>query len=233
MTTASAAALSAAGPVGATGYRAGLPWASPDAAARVARCLTGAADIVRSPHHRAAWARDVLGAPPILRAVRQMLGGAVAVVEPTLLMAKQPGRFAVPPHQDGRNAGFDLDPDRAVSVWSAISAATPANGCVQVVPGSHRGGYLPHVRGGAEGGRGAPLTLASPPPEDAYEPISLDAGQALLMDVRLIHRSGPNTTRTARIGLNACYVAPGGVQVRGGPPPRLYPVAANWPTHRF
>lgn len=145
-------------------------------------------------------------------------------------MTKQPGRFPVPPHQDGHNAAFDLDPRRAISVWSAVTDATVANGCVEVVPGSHCGGYLLHERGVDEGGRGAPLTLASPPPGAAYEPVSLEAGHALLMDVRLIHRSGPNTTRAPRIGLNACYVAPGGVHVRTGPPPRLYPVAGTWST---
>jgi hypothetical protein len=52
-------------------------------------------------------------------------------------------------------------------------------------------------------------------------------GQACALDVRLIHRSGPNCGTSARIGLNIRYVAPGGLHVRSGEPPRLFPITGN------
>ncbi|GLW67678.1 hypothetical protein Arub01_59210 [Actinomadura rubrobrunea] len=216
-----------------SGFRTGIKWTGPGHAAAITSHLlasgggavaAGVGDVVCSPHHRQEWARRAVANPHVLNVVCSLLGPRVAVAEPTLLLVKRPGRFAVPPHQDGLNGGWHLDPDRAVSVWFAVTDATPANGCVQVVPGSHRGGYRRHVRGADEDGRGAPLTLADPPPDTAFQPVPLPAGHAVVMDVRLVHRSAPNTTRMARVGLNVCYVAPGGVIVYHGQPPRLLPV---------
>ena len=47
----------------------------------------------------------------------------------------------LPWHQDGGGI-WGLDRDPLVTVWTALDPATRANGCVQVVPGSHRLGLL-------------------------------------------------------------------------------------------
>ena len=46
--------------------------------------------------------------------------------------------------------------------------------------------------------------------------MPVTAGQALLMDVRLLHRSGSNTASWPRVGLNIRYVAAGAVHTRDG-----------------
>ena len=50
-------------------------------------------------------------------------------------------------HQD---SGYwtTIDPPALVSCWTALDPATEENGCVRMVPGSHRRGVLPHRRGG-------------------------------------------------------------------------------------
>ncbi|MCP2341158.1 phytanoyl-CoA dioxygenase family protein [Actinomadura rupiterrae] len=213
-----------------TGYRTGLIWADPEHVAPAVRAAGSGPDIELSPHRRHPWARRALTATPILTAVQDRIGPAVAVVEPTLLLRKRPGAFVVPPHQDGISAGFELDADRAVAVWFALTDATAASGCLLVVPGSHHDGYRPHVRAPHDPGRGAPLTLAVPPPDDAFTPVPVPAGQALLMDLRLIHRSDANTTDRPRIGLNAIFAAAGAVHLHHGEPPALQPLTGDWPT---
>jgi phytanoyl-CoA hydroxylase len=41
---------------------------------------------------------------------------------------------------------WPLDPYESASCWIALDNATLANGCMTVIPGSHRRGALPHVR---------------------------------------------------------------------------------------
>nr|WP_280685543.1 phytanoyl-CoA dioxygenase family protein [Kitasatospora sp. MAA19] len=52
------------------------------------------------------------------------------------------------------DAQVELDPDRSVSAWLAVSVATLDNGSLHAVPGSHHFGYLPFSSEyGAERGR--------------------------------------------------------------------------------
>jgi ectoine hydroxylase-related dioxygenase (phytanoyl-CoA dioxygenase family) len=139
----------------------------------------------------------------------------------------------VPWHQDGVNDRVELDPARSVTVWAALTDATVDSGALEVVPGSWQAGYLPYRR---EDGpdrdrprhRGRALQTDVPPDSPTTVLVPVPAGQALLMDVRLLHRSGPNTASWPRVGLNLRYVAPGAVTHRtAGTPASLYPVAGT------
>lgn len=220
-----------AGLCGSDGYLAPLTWAQPAHSAALARQLTSPAEpanVTASPHLSQGWARRAAACPGLLREVCALIGPEVAV-ENTLLLIKRPGDgFAVPPHQDGINDRIELDPARSVAAWLAITDATAANGCLEVLPGSHRHGYLPYRRAQdatASGRR--PLTTGTPAGEAAFAPLPLAAGQACVLDVRLVHRSGPNVGTGMRAGLNIRYVAPGAWTLRAGPPPRVYPVTGD------
>jgi len=41
--------------------------------------------------------------------------------------------------------GFTERYRNVVTAWVAVDPATPENGCLQFVPGSHRAGILPHI----------------------------------------------------------------------------------------
>lgn len=60
-----------------------------------------------------------------------------------------------------------------------------------------------------------------------FLPLPLPAGKACLLDVRLVHRSGPNRSPRARIGLNVRYVAPAAVRVLDGTAPDLFAVTGT------
>lgn len=78
----------------------------------------------------------------------------------------------------------------------AVDPATIANGCVEVVPGSHKMDVEL-----ADGGRIAPSW------EEAHEwmPVELDAGDLLIFGSHLAHRSKPNKTDKARSSIYATY----------------------------
>ena len=210
------------------GYLAPVTWCGHDEAAALARQLgrPGPGNVTANPHLRQDWARRAVTCGPLISAVAALIGADIAV-ENTFLMIKRPGdRFTVPAHQDGINDRIQLDPARSVAVWLAISEASLVNGCLEIVPGSHQGGYLPYRRAASSADAVRPLTLAEGG-GDGFTPVRLDAGQACVLDVRLVHRSGPNTASAPRIGLNIRYVAPGGWIVRDGPGPHLLPVTGD------
>ncbi len=184
-------------------------------------------EILRNPHLSAEWARAAVRAPQLLAAVQEAIGPDVAV-ENTFLVVKWPGRgFEIPWHQDGIDARVELDPDRSVSAWLALSDATLDNGCLHAVVGSHHFGYLPfssEADNGAERGRADQAIGFT---ADASTALPLRAGTALLMDSRLLHRSGTNTGDGARIGLNVRYVAPGGIRRRDPQSPSPDPVTGT------
>jgi ectoine hydroxylase-related dioxygenase (phytanoyl-CoA dioxygenase family) len=197
-----------------------VPWTSPGEARGLAQRLAfaGLGEVTRNPHLEHQWARDAVTCPALLASVKALIGADIAV-ENSFLIVKQPqSTFAVPVHQDGINDRIILDPARAVAAWLAVTDATTSNGCLQVIPGSHRGGYLPYHReaSATPGGGQRPLTTAEAFSDDMFVPVPLPGGQACLMDVRLVHRSGPNQSQRPRIGLNVRYVAPQAVTTRGG-----------------
>ena len=225
------ASRNAASICGSRGYLAPVAWSAPAQAIALARELAGISglgNVTANPHLSEDWARRVVTCGALVSAVAALIGAEVAV-ENTFLLVKRPGdQFAVPAHQDGINDRLQLDPARSVAVWLAISEASAASGCVEIVPGSHHGGYLAYRRAASPAGDSRrPLTLADGDGAAGFTPVPLAAGQACVLDVRLVHRSGPNTSNAPRIGLNIRYVAPGGWTVRDGPGPHLFPVTGD------
>lgn len=221
-------------PLGENGYRVGLEW-NPNGRARALAAEIidehrgEQREVVRDVHLRSEWAAHAVRSPELLGRVQETIGESVAV-ENTFLMIKWPGRdFPVPWHQDGINPRLQLDPERSVAAWLAITDATTVNGCLQVIPGSHAAGYVDYEReqGGERRGRALGVRVMASGPHERGVWLPLNAGQACLMDVRLLHRSDSNTTAGVRIGLNIRYVAPGAIRSSDGHSPSLYPLSGS------
>lgn len=135
------------------------------------------------------------------------------------------------PAGDALHEAASLLAHRLRTTHPEIAYAAPKRTALQVIPGSWRHGYLPTRREQMQGGqRGRALTTDVPPGSPDPVLVPLPAGQALLMDVRLLHCSGSNTASWPRIGLNVRYVAPDAVHTRDGQPPaQLTPICgASW-----
>ena len=78
----------------------------------------------------------------------------------------------------------------------AVDAATIANGCVEVVPGSHRMDVEL-----AQGGR----TSQAWEDSQTWIPVELESGDVLIFGSHLAHRSAPNKTAKARSSVYATY----------------------------
>lgn len=83
--------------------------------------------------------------PPLVDAVARIMGEAPVLFQDQALLKPPLIGREKPWHQD--IAFFTLPADAmVVGVWVALDEALPENGCMHVIPGSHRAGPVPHFQ---------------------------------------------------------------------------------------
>ena len=138
--------------------------------------------------------------PGLLEMATQLIGPDLALWNMSLF-AKPPGNGkATPWHQDGEY--WPIRPLATCSVWIAIDDATPANGCLQVIRGSHCAKQLAahHTNPSDDVTLHQELNADTFDPRDAVN-IELERGQVSLHDVYLMHGSAPNHSAHKRRGM--------------------------------
>ena len=109
-------------------------------------------------------------------------------------------------HQD---RWVDLDRDPQITVWTALDPASIANGCMQVIPGSHRRLRNPSDGSGFLSDRQrADLERLIAAGDAQHRPLHLElaAGEAVLLHNWTLHRSGTNATAIPRRAFSVCYM---------------------------
>ena len=99
-----------------------------------------------------------------------------------------------------------LEP-RLVSCLLAIDRATQANGCLQVVRGSHRLGRLEHGKVGDQTGVADAERLEAILARHELVHCELEPGGAVLFHSNLLHRSDQNRSEHPRWAFICCYNA--------------------------
>lgn len=99
-------------------------------------------------------------------------------------------RTELPWHQD--NGYTPLVPEEYVTCWLALDDAEVDNGCLWVIPGSHRQGTLRHQNGAG------PFRVGHDGPDADGVPVPVRRGSVLVFSSLLLHRSGPNVTDRPR-----------------------------------
>lgn len=138
--------------------------------------------------------------PVLLAVVARLVGSAVELFQ-DMAMLKPPrvGREK-PWHQD--MAYFRVDsPDGVIGAWIALDEATPENGCMHAVPGSHLLGPQPHYHD-----RDCQL------PDDVIAlnqsvVVPVQPGGAMFFHSLLHHGTPPNASAARRWALQFHYAA--------------------------
>jgi len=140
---------------------------------------------------------------PLFREIcARVYGAGIPVSVFRAMFMNKPARRGtfLPWHQD---RWTDLDRDPLITVWTALDPATIPNGCVQVVPGSHKLGLLnPNHHSGF-------LTAeqsAGHAPKERVEFLVLAPGEAVLLHNWLLHASDVNHTDIPRRAFSVCYM---------------------------
>ena len=147
--------------------------------------------------------------PVLLDATEALIGPEILAHPQFALRPKMPDLdlMDIPWHQDLAY----LIPDEAgetlvVNFWIPLVKANEQNGCMQVIPGSHREGLIAHdlwlETPGHKGARGiADADL----PASSIVTCEVDAGDVLMTTERLVHRSIPNRSQTVRWSVDTRY----------------------------
>jgi hypothetical protein len=140
-------------------------------------------------------------APGLVPALKEIIGDYVIFMNDKLVLKDAATDFGSPWHQDypywfGSNK---------YSVWIALDKATKENGCLRVLPGSHKFGSMDH-RNVEDSDHGFVYRLR----EEDIDPSAVvdfeaEAGDALIFHDLLYHASYPNTSGSDRWALISTY----------------------------
>jgi ectoine hydroxylase-related dioxygenase (phytanoyl-CoA dioxygenase family) len=153
------------------------------------------------------WAFDLVRHPRVVDAVEDLLGPDVFVHSSRVFYKHAHDPAYVTWHQDGIYSGLNSAP--VLSAWVAITASTPASGCVRVVAGSHRTHPLSHRETFAPDNllnHGEEICCKIDPAR--VRDLVLSPGQMSMHHINLIHGSEPNRSDGPRIGFAISYMTP-------------------------
>lgn len=149
------------------------------------------------------WVR-LVGDDRLLDIAAQFIGPNIALFA-SHYIAKPPfSGQAVLWHQDG---GFwPLDPMRVVTLWLAVDHSTPENGCLRVIPGTHKRELQP-----MQAAVDTDNVLQQEIPvddvdEDQAVDLVLEPGDVSVHHPHIIHGSKANTSPLRRAGLTIRYI---------------------------
>ncbi len=156
--------------------------------------------------------------PRILRAIEPIVGGDPWSIH-SMLINK-------PPNVDGRHPFhqdllyFPFRPaDKIVASWTALEPVTRENGCLQVIPGSHRGELLEHENPDWEWLNLAYFGAKGVGAEAERAHLEMEPGDTVFFHPILLHGSGRNRTQGFRRAISAHYAS--GECLREGPEGRF------------
>lgn len=157
-------------------------------------------------HFAFEWVDRLTRHPAILDAVERVLGPDLLAWN-SVWFVKMPGDPTyISWHQDG--AYWGLEPMEVLTAWIALGPATRANGCMRVLPGSHRGPALKQRDTFAPDNalsRGQEIEVAVD--EAQAVDLALEPGQMSMHHLWIVHGSDPNRSAVPRVGLAIRYVA--------------------------
>jgi hypothetical protein len=100
-------------------------------------------------------------------------------------------------------------PDHVVGAWIAIADSMQDNGCVRVIPGSHKWGILPHVDTfGADNMLSRGQQIVQPIDDAQAVDLVLQPGEMSLHHTGTVHGSHPNRSNRFRMGFVITYMVP-------------------------
>jgi hypothetical protein len=127
----------------------------------------------------------------LVERVQDILGPDILLFRDILMLKPARVGSKMPWHQDSNY--WPIAPQELCSVWTALEPATIENGCMRVVPKSHK---LKLIKSRTTDGTG-PLDDDQVSLDQAID-LPMDLGSSLFFHSRLLHGSEPNRSETSR-----------------------------------
>jgi 2-oxoglutarate-dependent dioxygenase len=173
---------------------------------------------------------DAMVNSPSLRSIAgRLMGGDSTLYMPFTALKSGGGGGRFHFHQDNQYTRYS-DGMHGINIWFALGEMTPENGCLQIVPRSHRKGTL------EKGAGGDPASPIKTDPSDFlavpsnFLPVRMRAGDAVAFSRLTVHGSGPNTTNAPRVGYATQFFRNDAMATWDNQPPRPLKGANRFPT---
>ncbi|WJH35440.1 phytanoyl-CoA dioxygenase family protein [Paenibacillus sp. CC-CFT747] len=156
-------------------------------------------------HHRYAWAYELATHPGIVAAMKHLLGDNL-VLWAMHFWYKEPGneRF-IPWHQDINY--WPMEPAINATAWVTLGFSIKENGCLKLIPGTHRS-LVEHVAvGDARSTFGQGLSSEQVDESKAIE-MEMSPGQIVFFNEAIFHGSGDNHSNIPRVAFSVRYTTP-------------------------
>jgi phytanoyl-CoA hydroxylase len=130
--------------------------------------------------------------------LRDILGPDILLFRDILMLKPARVGSKMPWHQDSNY--WPIEPRELCSVWTALDPATRKNGCMQVIPRSHKLDMIPTREGNPA------LDDDQINFEEAIE-VPMEPGSSLFFHSRLLHGSEPNRSDQSRRAFIASFMS--------------------------
>ena len=170
------------------------------------------------PHFKDPWLFRYLTDPRVLDVIEDFIGPDIVLWSSHFIAKPKGDGKAVPWHTDGAYWGSRLKPMRVITLWLAVDESTRENGCMRVIPGSHRGSaasmsdYVPVDA--AANVFGSEIRADAMDESKAVD-LELRVGECHFHDAWTLHSSRPNISPNRRCGYTMRYM-PANVVFDGG-----------------
>jgi len=156
------------------------------------------------PHLYLKWANDLGRHPNILGPVTQILGPDVLLWYSVIFVKPPKSTAYVPWHQD--STYWAMNDEQGLTAWVALSDVTPENGCVQILPGTHKLENIKHTIHNTKDNLLHRGQMIKDLDTTGAKNLNLRAGEMSIHELRTLHASGPNPTDGPRLGIAFRYI---------------------------
>ncbi len=161
------------------------------------------------PHFADPWLFRYLTHPRVLDVIEGLIGPDIVLWSSHFIAKPKGNGKAVPWHTDGAYWNRRLDPMDVVTLWLAVDPSVVENGCMRVIPGSHRtyksamDAYQP-----VDSARNVFSIRLAPELVDEERAVNLELamGECHFHDAWTIHGSNPNLSTQRRCGYTMRYM---------------------------
>ncbi|MBI2940252.1 MAG: phytanoyl-CoA dioxygenase family protein [Chloroflexi bacterium] len=168
-----------------------------------------------TPIHLGEAVFGLLRSPRLLDAVESLIGPEIYSNPIQHVRIKPPERLVPEGHRNSLTATTDWHQDQGViipeadaseilTVWLPIVDATVENGCLRLIPGSHRDDLMLHCLVGREGRKGLHIPDQFLRPEETI-PVPVKRGGVLFLHRRTMHASLSNRSDGIRWSFDLRY----------------------------
>lgn len=142
-------------------------------------------------HHHSSLIRDYYFEGPLVDIAEQIIGPNLKGVTSQLTFKMRGNTKPFHWHQD--NGYGELDPYNSVTCLTAFEETDQSNGCLWIIPGSHKQGQL-HA-GLTQAEKMRQVVVRDEPDESNAIPMPMKPGQSLIFNCWMLHKSDGNFSK--------------------------------------